>query len=91
MSIPMRPYAGGEKTTIAAAEQAECSEKERKKLTRAAYIEELKERVGGVRSRLAKELGISDSTLYMIEHGKMTASNKLMERIEARFPRQSEP
>lgn len=79
------------KTTITAAEQTACTAKERKKHARAEYIEELKERVGGVRNRLAKELGVSDSTLYMIEYGKMTASNKLMERIEARFPRQSEP
>ena len=79
------------KTTITPAEQTKCSEKERKKLARAEYIEELKERVGYSRNRLAKELGISDSTLYLIEYRKMTASNKLMERIEAHFPRQGKP
>lgn len=79
------------KTTITPAEQTKCSEKERKKLARAEYIEELKERVGYSRNRLAKELGISDSTLYFIEYRKMTASNKLMERIEAHFPRQGKP
>ena len=63
------------------------SEKERERHIREEYIRELRTSLGYSRRRFSKEVGIGESTLFLIEHGKMAASNSIMERIETRFPR----
>ena len=82
------PYSAEDRQQASSKEQQLC-EIERVKHTRCEYVRELRVRLGYSRRRFAAELGVSDSSLFLIENDKMAVSNKMMERIKSRFPEET--
>lgn len=70
----------------ASSNEQQLCEKERLKFTRCEYVRALRARLGYSRRQFAAELGVSDSSLFLIENDKMAVSNKMMERIRDCFP-----